>query len=54
MTLKRERTMKLNRLLVALAATLAATLFLLCFGCIPITAQLLGFHNLQPVHQDRT
>ena len=37
-----------------IAATLAATLFLLCFGCIPITAQLLGFHNLQPVHQDRT
>jgi len=37
-----------------IAATLAATLFLLCFGCIPITAQLLGFHKLQPVHQDRT
>ena len=32
--------------------TLWITLFLLCFGAIPITAQFLGFYALDPTHKD--
>ncbi len=32
--------------------TLWTTLFLLCFGGIPIIAQVLGFRSLKPVHRD--
>ncbi|MEC7696124.1 MAG: hypothetical protein VYA11_03415 [Planctomycetota bacterium] len=33
--------------------TLWATLFLLCFGGIPIIAQVLGFQGIKPVNRDR-
>ena len=35
-----------------IASALWTTIFLLCFGAIPITAQLLGFSLLKPVHQN--